>query len=895
MKKYFTIAALLLTLGFTSASSQTPQANTNQGTDFWFSFPINWAQSNGSLKVYVMCDSAVEVTVEVPGLGKKIVKITNPNKPTEFVLTPTEGQPYERDISPNTSMTEDETFASCKGKGIHVYATAPIVVFGMSYFNNTTDTFMALPTSALGREYIVSSYADWTSNYTQWHIPSQTVIVAAHNNTSVTFKLGGSSGTRTIGGMNRGETKTFMMNKGDVVAFATKKVSGASPDLSGSKITATRPIAVVSGNQCAQIDVATGWSDYTAEMELPTNTWGKVYHITPIAKRKKFPYLKIFAKNPNTKLYRDGNPTPFAVLSTSGGEPGTGYYEGRLINDGTTPRPVTITADGPISISLFNTGQQDDNVPSDPFQMVLTPVEQYLKEVAFTVFEIAGASKEDFVNLIFTTKTDGTMPDDLEIGTISDDGITWRSVRSAFGATLEPINGTSYAVKRILLNTGAYKIRSSTPIGAHLYALSGNMGYANLLGSGLKDLSIADSSAPGFTYTQKCDGSVSNGKLTDLPSNITLRSNLSTMAIMNGSSNYILESEPFIPGDASSAWWKLQVVDPTKNATAILYASDRSGNDTTITITYSAPSIALEKNILNFGIVNINDKKNMQLVVKNTSATQTQTITNISFKNVQSGFTFVTPPSLPYTIPAGGTGTFDVQFTSATEGNFTDSVNVEINGCTKLNAFVSAKAAKAGVASIMATDLIFGILPTNTNSTKTLRVSNLGTVDLIITGFTGPSVKEFSISGNGWTISETNPLTIAPGGSKDLDVTFMSAVKGTFADSIVFKGNTEETKNITHLNATATEPNGIEEAQFSSFKISPNPATGFATIKLPAFKSQNMLLKIFDAAGNEVADFSNNLLKTELRFDTKTLPNGAYFLRFTDGETTLSRSFIIQN
>ncbi|MES2766842.1 MAG: choice-of-anchor D domain-containing protein [Bacteroidota bacterium] len=895
MKKYFILAALMLTFGYISAYSQTPQSNTNRGTDFWLSFPINWAQSNGSIKVYVMCDTAVECTLEIPGLGKTIVKTTNPRGVTEFVLTPGEGQPYERGILPNTSLTEEQTFNDCKGKGIHVYAKAPITVFGMSYFNNTTDTFMALPTSALGREYIVSSYADWTGNYPQYHIPSQTVVVAAYDNTSVTFKLGGSAGTRTVGGMNRGDTKTFMLNKGDVVAFANKKASGTLADLSGSKFTSSKPIAVISGNQCPQIEATTGWSDYTAEMELPTNTWGKEYHVIPVAKRKKFPLIKIFAKNPNTKLFRDGNSTPFAVLSTAGGLSGAGYYEGRLLNDGSTPRPVTITADGPISISIFNTGQQDDDIPSDPFQMVLSPVEQYLNEVSFTVFEIAGATKEDYVNLIFQTKSDGTMPEDLEIGTLSDAGVEWKPVRSAYGATLEPINGTVHALKRIKLATGVYKIRCSTPIGAQSYALSGQMGYGHLLGAGLKDLTIGDLYAPQFTYTQKCDGSVANGKITDFPSDFAFRSNLSAVALLGGSSNYTLESESFAPGEAGSAWWKLRVDDATKNATAVLYATDRAGNDTTITITYSAPSIALEQSALNYGLVSTNEKKVMQLVIKNTSATQTQTITAISLKNPQSGFTFVTPPALPYTIPAGGNGTFDVQFISATEGNFTDSVQVEINGCTKVNAALAAKSAKAGVASIEATDLIFGTLPVNTSSTKTLKVSNLGTLDLIITGFTGPSLKEFTVAGNGWTISETNPLTLTPGSSKDLDVTFMSAIKGTFSDSIVFKSNAMQTKNIAFLNAEATEPNGIEETQNSSFKISPNPATGFATITLPAFKSQNVFLKVFDALGNEVADFSNNLLKTELRFDTKTLPNGAYFLRFTDGKTTLSKSFIIQN
>ena len=840
-----------------------------------------------------MSDTPTECTVEVPSVGKKIIKTTNPNGVTEFVLTPGEGQPYERDISPNTAWTEDQTQINCKGKGIHVTSEAPVTVYGMSYFNNTTDTYLALPTSALGREYIVSSYADWTGNYTQYHIPSQTVIVAAYDNTSVTFKLGGSAGTKTVGGLSRGESKTYLMNKGDVVAFATKKITGAYPDLSGSKITATRPIAVISGNQCPQIEVTTGWSDYIAEMELPTHTWGKEYHITPVAKRGKFPFIKIFAKNPNTKLFRDGSATPFAVLSTSGGEANTGYFEGRILNDGSSPRPVTITADGPISISMFNTGQQDDNIPSDPFQMVLTPVEQYLKEVAFTVIEIPGTAKADYINLIFKPTSEGTMPDDLEIGTLSGSGISWRSVRTEFGASHEPINGSSFSLKRIQLNNGSYKIRCSTPIGAQGYALSGYMGYGHLLGAGMRDLSIADPQPPRFTYTQHCDGSVTNGKLMDFPTELAFRSNLAALMLVEGSSNYTLEQEAFVAGDAGNCWWKLNVKDPSKNATAILYAADRAGNDTTITITYAPPAISVGSNVLDFGLIKTDKSKTLQLVIRNTSQTQPQTITKLNFKNTNSMFEFVNLPSLPMIVDPSGQITFDVRFVSSNEGSFKNDVLIEANGCTT---FSIALNAQTGTSIINATDADFGKTRVNTGVEKTIILKNNGSVPLTITGYVPPALSQFSLQS--WpSVSESVPLVLQPAQEIQLLVNFQSATEGEFKDSIVFKSDTKITgvDSIAHLNGKAEKVVSVKETQDASFTISPNPATAYATITLPAFKSQNVFLKVFDALGNEVADFSSNLLKTELRFDTKTLPNGAYFLRFTDGKTMLSRSFIIQN
>ncbi|HYF02394.1 MAG TPA: IgGFc-binding protein, partial [Patescibacteria group bacterium] len=401
-------------------------AGSNAGTDFWFSFPVCWAQNGGNnaLKIYVSAGSAALCTLEIPGLGKREVKMTKPNDVIDFTLFPGEGQPYEKNDNPTSAKTEEETFAEGKGKGIHITSPVPIIVYGVSRFIYTSDSFLALPTSALGKEYIVASYADVTAPFPSQHLMSQTVIVAPYDNTVVTFQLGGSAQTRTVGGMTRGQRKTFKLNKGDLVMFANKKDNGNSVyfDLSGSKITSTKPVAVTSGNQCAYVDVNTPACDFIMEMELPTHTWGKEYHIPRFVKRQNYAFMKIFAKEPNTKLYRDGNPTPFAVLSTAGGNQGSGYYEGRVLVDGLAPRPIIIRADKPISITTYNPGQTDDGVSSDPFQLIHTPIEQYQKEIIFNTPGIKGGQgfKENYLNLVFEGNADGTMPDDLEFATVEN-------------------------------------------------------------------------------------------------------------------------------------------------------------------------------------------------------------------------------------------------------------------------------------------------------------------------------------------------------------------------------------------------------------------------------------------------------------------------------------------
>ncbi|MES2767381.1 MAG: choice-of-anchor D domain-containing protein [Bacteroidota bacterium] len=897
------VTALMLVLcSNTGASAQSGMGNSNRGTDFWFSFPVAYTSQqggNGGIKIYVSCDTSVQCRLEIPASGKIITKNTVANGVIRFDLTPAEAQVYEKSDRPGTAKTEEETWQEGKGRGIHISAPVPITVYGLSYFVGTMDSFLALPTAALGKEYIVASYADLTSSFAQLYLPSQTVIVAAYDNTSVNFTLGGSSGTQTVGSMNRGETKTFMMNKGDVIAFANKKAKSGYADISGSKIIASRPVAVISGNQSAYVDVTTGASDYLAEMELPTNTWGTEYNVTPMYGRKNYSFIKIFAKNPNTRLYRDGSSTPFAILTTSGGNNGTGYYEGRLITDGSSPRPVTITADGPISITQFNPGALDDNYYSDPFQMLLTPVEQYQHEITFHSLEIIGEPKSDYLNLVFEANSDGTMPGDLEFGTPNNSDYTWQSIRNMFGGSGQQISGSKYFLKTIpLTGTNLFKIRSSKSIAGYVYGYCAYGGMGNPASVGLRDLTKnLDVNKPFFTYTQQCDGSIKNGKIIDWPNDPDLRSNLATINLLKGSTNYILEKEDFIPGSANAAWWKLTVENPAMEATANIYASDRAGNDTTITVSYYPPSLKTSVSLLEFGLVKTKDSKTLSFIIENTSATATQSITKIALPTTEKRFAFISLPQLPFTLAPQEKKTIQVSFTADSDGVFKSAIEVEGNNvCTK---FSMGLQAHAGTPVITASDLDFGTTRPGVMVEKTISIYNYGTAELSVTGVTGPSVPEFSVQYMA-PLSAVNPLVIPfePGKNEaNITIRFLPLQEGNFLGELHFQSDSRLTNidKTSILSGRAIEPTSVDNTVEAGFTISPNPATGFATITLPAFKSQNVFLKVFDAAGNKVADFSNDLLKTELRFDTKTLPNGTYFLRFTDGERVLSRSFIVKN
>jgi hypothetical protein len=451
-----------------------------------------------------------------------------------------------------------------------------------------------LPVSALGTEYIVAAYPQYTAVGSGYNLVSETTISAAYNDTEVTFEMGGDTLSTTAGGLKTGKDTTFTMNKGDVLYFAS---NGDIQDISGSRITSSKPVGVVSGNQCANVPAGVNSCDFIVEMEIPTYTWGTEYHVTPFFGRKKNPIIRIFAKEENTTVYRDGQ--PWFILPRSNRTINNSYAERRSNDD--APRPVVISADKPIYVVEYNTGQSDDNVSSDPFQLVLTPLEQYQREIVFCTPGAKGGTnnfKKHYVNLVYQVAADGTLPDDLEFAIVNNGQFEWNKM-SLFSTDpgrlfSVPVNGATYACKQLILpGDGVYRIRANTPFAAYSYGFSDYDSYGFPAGAALGDISIDDTEKPHIEVSEMSKGSV-NGTVMDYPLDANHRSNLGLIS-MGIDSNYNYQFSfgqkiPYIAGQSQSTDWTLNVVDVSKNARAVLRFADRRGNDTTILVEYSAPT-----------------------------------------------------------------------------------------------------------------------------------------------------------------------------------------------------------------------------------------------------------------------------------------------------------------
>ncbi len=757
----------------------------NVGTEFWITIPPCNEETDGDnfIKIFVTTNSTTMINIAVPGKGYLEQKMSIPNDVVEFNITPSVGQCYSH--SPEKLPPAEKVY---RGYGIHIWGDQPLVVYCVVRYSGTSDGFIALPVSTLGRDYVVSSYGDMGSMY-DGNYPSETGIVSPYDNNKVKFTLGGNVVTKTAGGLVPGKYDEKILDKGDVWMISSYGFEG---DLSGSRIVADKPVSSVSGNYCANIPINNRWCDYSVEMDLPTYTWGYYYPVPKIHGRKYSSLIRIYAKENYTKIYRDGVQIGNLTETENGGTSGKGWTELRLIPMGQDPASAVISGDKPISVTLCNTGVEEDGNPkpnSDPFLMYITPVEQFQKEITFATPGVHGGQnfKENYLNLVYCLDSNGNMPDDIQFGYVSSGDYVWETIRTKFASYDErfrlDIDGRMYAVKNITLpGDGVYKIRAEKPFAVYSYGYGNCDSYGYPTSTALLDLEKADTSAPVPVWKLRCDGNTTSASVRDLPENSKGRSNMGTIFYDSENSyNYDFYHKEFVPGQVQEVSWGLEIIDPKLDARAVITFTDKSGNDTTIEIKHSAFNISVNPPYVNLGILKAGKDTTIKFVVKNLSEQSAVTVTRLELKSKDQNFQ-LDGVSLPFSLLPNETREVGVKFRPLTAGFYRDSLGI---GDTCVFRCVSELASEVGEPVLQVSDINFGSSTVHKKVVKSFHIKNTGNVDAVITGYKGNYHSVYSH--DLMTIDSAKPLILKPGGSgKSVEVQFNPDDEGKYDDSIVF-------------------------------------------------------------------------------------------------------------
>ena len=552
---------------------------SNVGMEFYLTFFPAWEISDSGNFIKIFFSSMVDtrVKIEVVGIGfEKSIEV-KAGEVTEFNMMPDDAMPYRR--NDREKPLAEQVF---KGRGIHISAEDPIIVYGMTRYQYSSDGYLALPLYCLGNKYMVASYMD-TDGASQY-LSSYTGIVSAYDANEIEFTLGGSETSKTAGGMKYGETKPFSMNSSDLVLIGS---IGKYSDLTGSVIAGMKPVAVVSGNFCVYIPQDKGYCDYIIEMEIPAEIWGYSYNISPIYGRKRPGIIKIFAKEMFTHVFHGGEEIGF--IKIPGGREGEGWLEMRASEITKDPEPVNIRGDKPINVVYYNTSSRDDNVESDPFQMNILAERHYSKYYEFIIPGVNGGESfnRNYVNIVYRATESGELPDEMYFGKYIDGSVSWDRLKDISSDPGRLISGTendkrSYYTKTMSIDSVSSPIiiKSNEAFGVHIYGQDDtDDSYGYLAGGVFMNTNVYDTKAP-ILINEEGSGLRIRGEFKDIAGE---GEEVSGMRIL-----FLIRTESYNYNFSRNGWsWELNVIDENKAAKAVLYACDMVGNDITVEYLYS--------------------------------------------------------------------------------------------------------------------------------------------------------------------------------------------------------------------------------------------------------------------------------------------------------------------
>lgn len=390
---------------------------TSTGTDFYLTLPNHLCVSDPSQCNYAPVANKMIVASATATTGN----VAFNGVTTAFSVAA--GGETEITLDPAVVLTSNETV---EAKGIHVTALSPVSVHVVSESATSADGYLALPTSGLGTNYYIMSYA--SSRYTG----SEFAVVATQNNTTVTI-------TPTAAGASRmaGVAYTVTLNTGETYQLQNP----ANADMTGTLVSADKPVAVFGGHLCTDIPSGTDACDYLVEQISDTSIWGKTFHTSPFSGRARY----------TVRVIASQNGTTFATIPAGL----IGTLNAGQFADVVLTGPAEFVSNNPVLMAQFMRGYSDDTAgKGDPSMVIVTPAELGTTDATFGVHGLAGTTL-DYINVVTETAALATLKLD----------------NAAVNAALfTPIGGTSiYSTGTLPVAPGAHVLAGTVPFSALVY------------------------------------------------------------------------------------------------------------------------------------------------------------------------------------------------------------------------------------------------------------------------------------------------------------------------------------------------------------------------------------------------------------------------------------------
>lgn len=525
----------------------------NEGVEFYLGYMPNWTGSQ-NVEIHLTGETATTVTVEYPQGTVLSTESVTPGTVTIVTLP----------VAASNNWTPDTVAANM----VRVTADDEFVAYMVNRTLFTSDAALALPVDVHNTEYIVT-------DYDPAFIGGQFLVYAAYDDTTVTI-----TPSTNLVGRPAGVPFDVILQQGEGY-YALSATTSSTNSLTGTIVSADRPVGMTNGNGCTQVPNGTAFCDHIFEVAQPVQTWGTEIGVANLPQRPSGSIYRIVASENATTVTLDGAP----LVTLNRGQ----YHEIAPLAGNHVFR-----ADKPIYVSQFMTGSTSpDAVQGDPAQGNMIPFAQYVNDYTFSTVG-GGQFVDHYVTII---------ADNADVGVLTLDGVVVPA------AEYTAIPATSYSAAVIALSEGTHSTSSPNPHGitvegynqddSYLYPGGALFQFINPVGDANPPLVSLDPQAGDpptvdGTATDDRPSEDTNGNDVldpgeDLNGNdqIDEDTGIFFVELGPGSANLTLSVDPFVPGDGS-ATFQVGLIDPSLDGSGSVVVTDGAGNTTEVPVEITA-------------------------------------------------------------------------------------------------------------------------------------------------------------------------------------------------------------------------------------------------------------------------------------------------------------------
>lgn len=387
MNYYSKLLCTLLVFAWASMAISNAQNLSNEGRDFWVTFPRH--EPNGAT------------------LATMKLFITSKNNSSGVVTIGTTTIPFNVAANVMTSVDIPRSLTYLGSGGyftnrairVTVNTNQPkVTVYANIVSNARTATSLILPVESLGDSYYVMGY---NQNGTAGQGYFNYTIVATEPNTTVIVRQ------QVNQSANPASQTITLTNVGDVYQFlGIDDYTGTYVEVDPTT-SACKKFAMFSGSSGVSIPFDLNGSLNPLFQQLyPANNWGVNYAYIPFSGPDRGCFLRVLAQEDNTTVNITG--VPFSVMLNKG-----------MFYNTTTPiaAPGMITADKPISVAQFALSERFSDsrnislgpnyngvysVFSDPTMLILNPLQFGIRDITIPSLNVTGPTNK-FINVLMKT------------------------------------------------------------------------------------------------------------------------------------------------------------------------------------------------------------------------------------------------------------------------------------------------------------------------------------------------------------------------------------------------------------------------------------------------------------------------------------------------------------